>query len=104
MVKIQRSMYGLKPVPFKYRDTRNHINETLKAAQAVAGFVEVVVFFGEAEAEKVFSAAGAEEGAAGHRGYAGSGEELAGFFSGGFARQAGGVGQDVVSACRGGGS
>ena len=61
----------------------------LEFAEAGAGFVEVFVFFGEAEAEEVFSAAGAEEGGAGDGGYAGGGEQVAGFFSGGFSGEVG---------------
>ena len=38
----------------------------LELAQTRAGFVQIVVLFGEAEAEKVFSAAGPEEGCAGN--------------------------------------
>ena len=67
-------------------------------AQAGAGFVEVVVLLGEAEAEQVFAAAGAEEGGAGDRGDAGCGEQIAGFFRGGFAGEARRVGQNVVGA------
>ena len=44
----------------------------LNPAEAGAGFVEVFVFFGEAEAEEIFTTAGAEEGGAGYRGYAGN--------------------------------
>ena len=46
-----------------------------------------MVFFGEAEAEEVFAAAGAEEGAAGDCGYSGGGEQVAGFEGGGFSGQ-----------------
>jgi len=46
----------------------------LELAQASAGFVEVTVSFGEAESQKVFAAAGAEEGGAGHGSDAGGGE------------------------------
>ena len=46
---------------------------SLEFAEAGAGFVEVVVFFCEAEAEEVFSSAGAEEGGAGYGGYSGGG-------------------------------
>lgn len=44
----------------------------LNPAEAGAGFVEVFVFFGEAEAKEIFTTAGAEEGGAGYRGYAGN--------------------------------
>jgi hypothetical protein len=37
------------------------------SAQAFAGFIQVIVLFGEAEAQEVFAATGAEERAAGHR-------------------------------------
>jgi len=66
--------------------------------KAAAGFFQFGVFLGIAEAEEVFSAASAEEGRASDGGYAGIGEELAGFLLGGFAGDSGGIGEDVVSA------
>src|SRR6266567_4094293 len=71
---------------------------TLQFAEAGAGVVEFVVFFGEAEAEEVFAAAGAEEGAAGDCGDSGGGEEIAGFEGGGFSGQVIDTGQHIVSA------
>ena len=66
----------------------------------MAGAGEVGVFFGEAEAEQVLAAAGAEEGGAGDGGDAGGGEQVCGPFGGGGAGDAGGVGEDVVGAGR----
>jgi hypothetical protein len=46
-----------------------------------------VVLLGEAEAQQILAAAGAEESGAGHGGYAGCGEQIAGLFGGGLAGQ-----------------
>ena len=65
---------------------------SLDPSQAGAGVVQVVVFLGEAEAEEVFSVAGAIEGGAGDRGYAGCGQQVAGFLGGGLAGEMSGAG------------
>jgi hypothetical protein len=46
--------------------------------QPRAGVVELVILFGEAEAQAIFAAAGTEEGRTGYRGNYGRGQQLAG--------------------------
>jgi hypothetical protein len=69
----------------------------LEPTQAGAGFVQVVVFLGEAKPQQIFAVAGTEEGGACDGGYAGGGEEVAGLFRGALAGEAGDIGQDIVS-------
>ena len=71
--------------------------------EAAAGFAEVVVALGEAEAGEIFAAALGEEGAAGDGGDSGLAEEMAGFVAGGGSGKGGDVGEDVVGAGRDGG-
>jgi hypothetical protein len=88
---------------FGLRGLRGACGPRLELAQAVAGFVEVVVLFGEAESQQVFAAAGAEEGGAGYGGYAGGGEQMAGLFGGGSCRGAGWLWPARSRRLRGGG-
>src|ERR1017187_7739849 len=63
--------------------------------QPHAGGVEVFVFFREAKPQKIFAAAGTEEGRSGYGRDSGGGKQVAGFQCSGFAGEARSFGQHI---------